>query len=97
VSSEGLLTLESLLECDDPIISKGIAAMLTLEQQSLDSSHLDSSRHEASNHWTARQWSVEVLRDQLKQSAGRRRALIGTNEDASNLLQAFRTYAYQWY
>jgi len=97
VSSEGLLTLEPLLECEDPIIRKGIAAMLTLYEQGLLSERTDSNRKNVPAHWTAHQWSVERLNHQLDQTADRRTEIIGTDDNPATLLDEFQTYAYQWY
>jgi hypothetical protein len=97
VSAEGLLVLEPLLDCDDPIIQKGVAAMLTIEQQKLRSGRPGSSRAAKTDHWTTRQWSVDALRERLEDTAIRREALIESDEDISEVFQKFRTYAYQWY
>ncbi len=97
VSSEGLLTLEPLLECEDPIIRKGIAAMLTLEEQTQDSARAGALRQVKARRWTARQLATDVMNEHLKRSADRRNALIGSEDDPSRLLDEFRAYAFQWY
>lgn len=86
-----------MLECEDPIIRKGIAAMLTLEQQSQESGRARSLREDASLHWTARQLATDVLNERLKHSADCRNALIAREDDPSRLLDEFRAYAFQWY
>jgi len=97
ISVEGLLALGPLLECDDPIIQKGIAAMLTMEANALKSGSRGRVTNAASNHWTAWQWSVSTLRKQLDSSAARREQLIDANDDLADVFQEFRDYAFQWY
>lgn len=95
VDNEGCRMLIPLLNCDDPIIRDGIAAMLTDRFQTLSSSEGGQNKH-----WTARQLSNEALyRDLLSimKNEPNKFAAVQNNADRKTAWDNFRDYAFQWY
>lgn len=91
-SAEGYLRLEPLIHCDDPVIRKGIRAILS---QKLSTARLDATKRRELG-WTAYQLAEDRLLEQLQGASPQ----WENDENASDLgpaLEAFRLYAYQWY
>jgi len=92
ISSEGVLCLQPLLECDDPIVQEGVRAYLA------EAMHLVEARETArcATDWTSYQMADELLLQQLRRVA----ASLAPYQDAARrreALQRFHEYAYQWY
>ena len=92
IGSEGVLLLEPLLECDDPIIREGVGAMLA--QRDDDAEAL--ARRRESLGWTSYQISDAVVLERLRTGRPKWSAYRdGKLRQAA--LQKFHEYAYQWY
>ncbi|MCA9053714.1 MAG: DUF4173 domain-containing protein [Planctomycetaceae bacterium] len=89
VDDSGLAVLGPLLDCDDPEIRRGIAAMLT-ERLS------DSESMRANTDWTTYQVSRRALQSRLEELRPRLMLDAGRDEWRS-ALGRFRSYAFQWY
>jgi len=92
INSEGILLLEPLLECKDPIICEGVRAMLAQRDQQAEA--LAKGREELG--WTAYQMADDLALKGLR--AGR--AQWDTFKDPAQrqkTYDAFKEYAYQWY
>ncbi len=89
-SSEGLLQLAPLLQCEDEVIRQGVRGILAL---SFD----DSSRRDRSSrkpHWSEYQIADEQLKSQLADLP----LSPETSPDGHRLaVQRFKDYAYQWW
>ncbi len=90
LNAEGYLMLEPLLKCPDPIIRKGIVAMLAARHRT---SVMEDTRRQQAG-WTARQIAEDRLHERLNALAELQGIDPGTITDD---LAAFREYAYQWY
>lgn len=92
VDAEGYFAIEPLVDCSDPLIREGTKAMLARRL-------IDCELRTAQNRrygWTAHQISESWLLERLRSSQGRWPEYADvTRRDAA--IQAFRTYAYQWY
>jgi hypothetical protein len=92
VSSEGVLMLHPLVDCDDAILREGIRAMLA--ERALELEGKTERRHE--DHWTSYQAADALLLEQLRDCRGDWG--MYTNDAKRRVaLDAFRKYAYQWY
>jgi hypothetical protein len=92
IGPEGIGPLVALLECDDPIIRSGIAAMLAQRCQKVE----DHAAQNASLGWTTYQISEQKLLKTLREHRDR----WSEYDDAtrrSEALSNFYEYAYQWY
>lgn len=94
-SSEGLLQLAPLLECEDEVIREGVRGLLALR---LDQFKYPFSsrwyRANAGSHWSFYQIADEQLQSQL---AGLPLAPDRPLDDHRNAAQQFKDYAYQWW
>lgn len=91
-TAEGYLRLEPLIQCEDPIIRKGIRAILA--QKLVDAEREGVLRR--ARVWTAIQLAEDRLRSQLRAASSQWK----DDEDADNpnpALEEFRKYGYQWY
>jgi hypothetical protein len=92
INSEGVLQLPPLLECDDPFIRQGVAALLHQRRQHLQ----DRRRQEIARGWTAWQFADNLALEQLRLLPQLRQPELP--ESARNeALRRFHEYAYQWY
>lgn len=92
ISSEGVLALRPLLNCDNLVIREGVQAMLA---NRLEMAEQEASRQEASG-WTAFQLADQRVMSGLRDSQTPWRHF---KETAPRDLawQRFKDYAYQWY
>ena len=91
-TAEGYLRLEPLIQCEDPIIRKGIRAILA---QKLVDAESEAVLRRARG-WTA----IQLAEDRLLAQLLAARSQWKDDEDASNrnaALEEFRKYAYQWF
>lgn len=93
ISSEGILLLIPLLECDDVIIREGIRAMLA--DRHADAADLVLHQHMPES-WTAYQFSDKVVLDRLH-AAREQWSEYKDLEKRDAALYEFQKYAYQWY
>jgi hypothetical protein len=92
VNTEGLLVLEPLLECDDPIIREGVLALLA--KRAVEDGAMGLDREAKS--WTAFQLADRTLQTRLRAlHSDLQPYLDATKREAA--WQRFRDYAYQWY
>ncbi len=92
ISSEGILLLEPLLECDNETIREGIRAMLA--QRLADAELLATERRRLG--WTTYQVSDNLVLDRLRGAKSRFEKYA--NPDVRNpVLSHFHEYAYQWF
>lgn len=91
ISSEGILVLAPLLQCRDPIIREGIAALLA--QRSLEQ---ESAAPSPAAEWRSWQGAEHLLQTQLHALSPQ---LASYRDDAKRAAawERFRSYAYQWY
>lgn len=92
LTSEGILLLSPLLDCDDAQIREGIRALLAEKDIEVEAA-ARSNKHRG---WTAFQWADAKLRDHLRAQ----RHLWSQYTDpklARQARDAFDDYAYQWY
>lgn len=90
VNNEGVLQLEPLLRCRDPIIREGILAMLAERAVQLN---LDQS---SKPHWSTFQLADQTLASRLQAQQSEWEPYL----DSAKRREAwsrFREYAYQWY
>lgn len=92
ICSEGVLFLQPLLECRDPIIREGIRAMLAQRHEEAE----QSARRRRQQGWTSHQIADQLLLVQLRAASGQWApyADYGKRREA---LQRFHRYVYQWY
>jgi Arc/MetJ-type ribon-helix-helix transcriptional regulator len=92
ISTEGVLVLRPLVDCDDPIIREGIRALLA--ERALQGQRLHEQRNELG--WTSWQLADAVLLERLNAA---RADWDEYRDDAlrAATLSRFREYAYQWY
>ncbi len=92
ISNEGVLWLKPLLDCEDPIIREGVAALLA--------EHEEKSERRAVRDqnlgWTAYQISDRLVLDQLHDNAASW-AKYKDHDARESALNEFHAYAYQWY
>jgi hypothetical protein len=93
ISSEGVLLLQPLLECNDATIREGIAAMLA--QRQADAQALAAERERKG--WTTYQIADRILLDSLDASAAKWGKYTADPEDRDKAWSDFKGYAYQWY
>ncbi len=92
VSSEGILMLHPLVNCEDAKIREGIRALLANWALKLES---DNARREREN-WTSYQAADQVLSGRLREVRGDWEMYTdGARRSAA--LQEFYDYSYQWY
>jgi hypothetical protein len=92
INSEGILVLEPLLDCQDPIIRNGVRAMFAqeeIEREKLATRRLISG-------WTALQVSDHILLRRLRAMRAHWQEFADPRSRES-ALNAFHDYAYQWY
>lgn len=92
ISAEGWLHLAPAMDCDDPIVSEGVAAYLARE---LNDAEARSARQQA-HGWTAWQMADQNLLLQLRSLAGR----LAAYQDGvarKTAIDRFNEYAYQWF
>lgn len=92
ISTEGVLYLRPLLQCDDAIVQEGVRAYLA------EALHIAETRETAriATDWTSYQMADELLLQQLRSMT----ASLAPYQDAAPrraALQRFHEYAYQWY
>jgi hypothetical protein len=92
ISSEGVLLLRPLLDCDDAIIREGVRAMLA---ERLDEAESQARRRETLG-WTTYQLADQIVLRGLRDS-GDRWSDYRDQEARSRALKAFHDYAYQWF
>ena len=90
ISSEGLLALFPLTEARDPIISRGVGALLGERQDELE------RRLPASRHWTAYQMSDRLFLDRARRGSAST-PQFSDNRSRHAAWTQFKQYAYQWY
>jgi hypothetical protein len=93
MSSEGILLLQPLLECDDATIREGIAAMLA--QRQADGRTRAAEREQKG--WTTCQIADGMLLDSLNGSAARWGKYSTDPTLRDKVWSDFKRYAYQWY
>jgi hypothetical protein len=92
INAEGILMLEPLMDCNDPIIREGIRAMLAEWVQTTER-QVDIN---AALGWTTYQMADRVCLEHLQANRDRwKEYLDGTRR--AEALARFRQYAYQWY
>jgi hypothetical protein len=92
ISSEGVLLLRPLLDCQDEIIREGVRAMLAQRREEAGAL---AQRRQALG-WTAFQIADRVVLDGLRRSSPRW-AEYADRRKRSEALERFHEYAYQWY
>jgi hypothetical protein len=91
-TSEGLLQLQPLIHCDDPVIQQGIRAMLA--NKLIDAESQAESRRRRG--WSAYQMADDRLLSQLR-SISPQLETSETKSRREELLKRFHEYAYQWF
>lgn len=92
ISSEGVLFLEPLLECDNATIREGVRAMFAHRDDEAER----SAAEDIQSGWTTYQLSDQVMLHRLR--AGRARWSAFRDVKAREAaLRRFHDYAYQWY
>jgi hypothetical protein len=90
ISSEGLLALFPLLEARDPVIKRGIAALIDERRDDFE------NQAPRSHHWTAYQLAERLFLDRARlESASIPR--FADNRARRAAWTQFKQYAYQWY
>jgi len=92
ISTEGVLLLAPLLECDDAVVREGVRAYLADKYQASEA--LQERRQREG--WTAFQGADYLLLQQLR-SYDLQLAPYRDAELRQQTYDAFRAYAYQWY
>ena len=92
ISSEGVLLLLPLVECDDRIIRRGVTAMLA-DRHDAAEALLGQRRKQG---WTAHQVADCVVLQRLRAAAGNW-ARYTDRPKREAALKRFHDYAYQWY
>jgi len=92
IGPEGILLLEPLLDCNDPIIREGVRAMLA--ERDDDAEAAAERRHDLG--WTAYQVADELVSKRLRSDRARWAAYRDRSLRAEALTR-FHEYAYQWY
>lgn len=92
ISSEGVLLLEPLLNCDDAILREGIRALLAEREQEAEA----AAERRRSLGWTCYQLSDRLVRQDL-QANGYLWEKYRDRVAREAALSRFHEYAYQWY
>jgi len=92
INAEGILMLEPLMDCNDPIIRDGIRAMLAEWVQATES----RTSVQAALGWTTYQMADRVCLEHLQTSRDRWKEYLDGGR-RTEALARFRQYAYQWY
>ena len=92
IGPEGILLLEPLLDCNDPIIREGVRAMLAERDDEAEAAA--ARRRELG--WTAYQIADELVLQRLRADRTHWAEYAGRSQRAA-ALASFHTYAYQWY
>ncbi len=92
ISSEGVLPLLPLVECENAIIREGVRAMLAERQEKLEA--LARSRRQQG--WTTYQLADRVVLEGLRRESGAW-AEYQDRRKRRAALEQFDKYAYQWY
>lgn len=92
IGSEGVLLLEPLLDCEDPIIREGVRAMLAERDDEADA----TAERQAQLGWTSYQVADSLVLKQLRANRSRWAAYRDRSLRAA-ALERFHRYAYQWY
>ena len=92
ISSEGVLRLQPLLECDDEMIREGVRAMLA----EFDEEAQTLQRRRAREGWTSTQMADRVLLRRLGENRSRWDE-YRDRDKRRDTIDAFHEYAYQWY
>lgn len=90
IDAEGILVLAPLLECPDPIIREGIAAMLAQQSETLEA----QAQQRSPSEWRSWQGADRALLHQLRALAPQ---LQEYRQDSQRALARFRQYTDQWY
>ena len=90
LSDEGYLQLSALKGCSDPIIQRGVMAMLARRHRDLQ---IEDQR-KPQPHWTARQLATEKLKQRI---AAIPEVQALSPQAIDERIEAYRKYAYQWY
>ena len=91
ISVEGLLVLKPLLDCPNPIVREGVAALLSERLASLKALRV---RHP---HWTAYQMADDQLAAQFSEPAAAAKIHFKDFQSLRMELEKFRKYTFQWY
>ena len=92
ISSEGVLLLKPLLECDDEIIREGVAALLA--ERAIEAERTAAEQERLG--WTAYQISDRMVLKRLRADAALW-SRYSDRETRNAALERFHKYAYQWY
>lgn len=92
ISSEGVLLLKPLLDCDDPVIREGVRAMLAQRDDEAEA----LARERRQRGWTAYQAADRLALEGLRADRGRW-AEYRDRQRRAAALDRFHKYAYQWY
>jgi hypothetical protein len=92
VNAEGILVLEPLADCQDPIIREGIRAMLAARSIQAEA----TAKDRAKLGWTTYQAADNLCLQRLQASREKWKDYLDANKRADALTR-FRKYAYQWY
>jgi len=93
INSEGVLVLQPLIHCRDPIIREGVRAMLA--QREIEAETIASER--ANLGWTAYQLADALLLQRLRAHQHNWAAYRDDHIKRQAALGRFHAYAYQWY
>jgi hypothetical protein len=92
ICSEGLLVLDPLVHCEDPIISDGMRAMLAQHEIEIE----QRTKEQSALGWTAYQAADRRLLGQLR-AKHNEWADFSDEPKRQAALERFHKYAYQWY
>jgi hypothetical protein len=92
ISSEGVLSLVPLVDCQDKLVREGVRALLAGRQEELER----RARIRREQGWTAYQISDEVVLRGLRESRARWAEYTDRTKRAI-AVKEFGDYAYQWY
>ena len=92
ISTEGVLLLAPLLECDDAIVREGVRAYLAQQYEEAEALQEQRARH----GWTSFQFADHLLLRQLR-SLDSALAPYRDKRIRQQTYDAFRSYAWQWY
>lgn len=93
ISSEGVLLLGPLLECDDAIVREGIRALLAQKYQDAEVLY----QRQQAEGWTSFQYADHLLLQQLRRASEDQLAPYRDPVLRQQAYDTFRQYAYQWY
>lgn len=93
INSEGVLLLQPLLDCDDPVVREGVRALLAKKHATAEA--LVTERQEKG--WTSFQIADEIVLRKLR-AAKSNWAEYADREKRDMMLERFHDYAYdRWY